>query len=524
MVSATKLPVNVKVTANDMAQEMFGSGIKVVSATYTGDPLSAGIFGDGDKIAGAATPSNTGVILSTGKAADFTNSQGEANQSASKSADTTGVDGDKDLDAIAGVKTYDAAIFEAEFVPEGSVLTMQITFSSEEYLEYVGSGFNDAVGVWVNGKKAVLTVGDGDISINNINPGSNPDLYIDNAKGEYNTEMDGFTVTLTLKAPVNPGQVNTIKIGIADGGDAVYDSNLLIAGNSIQTAVVATDDSFVVVQDGKTVVNLVENDTNSAGGVLMITKINGVPVKAGSHVTLPSGLEIMLNGDGTITVIADPSDAPGEASFSYEVINKDGVTDVGFVKGHVVVPCFVEGTRIDTARGPVAVQDIQVGDYVLTLDDGYQPVLWRGARRVPSTGPFAAVKIPAGVFGDHGALAVSPQHRIHLSGWRAELYCGEGEVLVRAAHLVRVGRLVQDHSGAPVSYHHLLFDRHQIIRAEGLWSESYHPGPATLADHDPETRAEILALFPELHRDPTHGYGPIARPEATAHATALLLA
>jgi len=522
MVDAAKLPVKTGVSANDMAQEMFGGSIKIVSATYTGDPLSAGIYSDGDKVADAITPSDSGVILSTGKASSLTNSKGEANQTASKSADTKGVDGDKDMNEIAGADTYDAAIFEAEFVPEGSVLTMQITFSSEEYLEYVGSGFNDAVGVWVNGKKAVLTVGDGDISINNINPGSNPDLYIDNAKDEANTEMDGYTVTLTLKAPVTPGEVNTIKIAIADGGDAIYDSNLLIAGNSIQTEVVAVDDAFTVDQDGKATVDLTGNDTNTAGGTLMITKINGIPVTEGSHVTLPSGIEIVVNGDGTITVISDPSDNPDDASFSYEITNENGVTDVGFVKG-AVVPCFVAGARIDTARGPVPVEDVVVGDLVLTLDDGYQPVLWRGTRRVPSAGAFAAVCIPTGTFGDHGALSVSPQHRIHLSGWRAELFCGEAAVLVKAAHLVRAGRLTQDHSGALVSYHHLLFDRHQIIRAEGLWSESYHPGPASLAGHDAETQAELVALFPELATDAAHGYGPIARPEATAQAAALLV-
>lgn len=523
MVDAAKLPVKTGVSANDMAQEMFGESIRIVSATYTGDPLSAGVFSEGDTVAGAVTPSDTGVILSTGKANNITNSRGEANQTASKTSDTKGVDGDADLNAIAGTRTYDAAIFEAEFVPDGSVLTMQITFSSEEYLEYVGSGFNDAVGVWVNGEKAVLTVGNGDISVNNINPGSNRDLYIDNAKDEANTEMDGYTVTLTLKAPVTPGQTNTIKIGIADAGDARYDSNLLIAGDSIQTEVVAVDDSFTVDQNGSATVDLVGNDTNSAGGALTITKINGIPVVAGSHVTLPSGLEIEVNADGTITVISDPSDNPDEASFSYEVTNQNGVSDVGFVKGEVV-PCFVAGTRIDTARGPVPVESVRVGDLVLTLDDGFQPVIWHGARQVPSSGSFAAVKIPAGAFGDHGALAVSPQHRLHLSGWRAELYCGEDEVLVKAAHLVRAGRLTQDHSGQPVSYHHLLFARHQIIRSEGLWSESYHPGPATLADHDAETRAELLALFPELDHDPAQGYGPIARPEATAKAAALLMA
>ena len=73
------------------------------------------------------------------------------------------------------------------------------------------------MGLWVNGQKAHLTVGDGDISINNINPKSNGNLYVDNAKDQFNTKMDGFTVTLTLKAPVKAG---SIKAGDDQGGVA----------------------------------------------------------------------------------------------------------------------------------------------------------------------------------------------------------------------------------------------------------------------------------------------------------------
>lgn len=522
MVDATKLPIETGVDAMGLADAMFGSSIKIVDATYWGDPASAGIYTDGLKTAPEVVPSDSGVILSTGRATDFTNESGEANQTSSRSSDMTGIDGDRGLDGIAGGRTFDAAIFEANFIPEGSVLTMQITFSSEEYLEYVGSGFNDAVGIWVNGKPAVLTVGNGDVSIDNINPRTNGDLYVDNANDQFNTEMDGFTVTLTLKAPVIPGQINSIRIGIADGGDAAYDSNLLIKADSVQTAVVSTDDTFRVDWEGKTEINLLANDKNASGGTLTITKINGVPVVAGSEVLLPSGLVVVVGADGTITIVSDPSDTPGEASFSYEIANAEGITDVGFVTGQVV-PCFVEGARIDTARGPVPVEDVRVGDLVLTLDDGFQPVRWHGRRRVTRPGPLAAIRIPAGAFGDHGPLAVSPQHRLYLTGWRAELYCGEEEVLVKAMHLVRAGRLQQDGPAVAVTYHHLLFDRHQIIRAEGLWSESYHPGPATLSDHDPESREEIFSLFPELETDPSFGYGPIARPEAMAQAAGFLM-
>jgi Hint domain len=522
MPEASELPIQTNVSAMQMADAMFGTGIQIVNASYAGDPASAGIYTQGDTIAPEVTPADSGVILSTGRAADFTNSSGDVNLSSSTSTDTAGVDGDAGLNAIAGTQTFDAAIFQADFIPAGSILTMQISFSSEEYLEYVGSNFNDAVGIWVNGQKAQLTVGDGDISINNINPTTNGNLYVDNTNDIFNTEMDGFTVTLTLKAPVIPGQVNSIRIGIADGSDTFYDSNLLIAGDSIQTSVIAGHDAFTVGLNNQTNVNLIGNDTNTSGGVLTITKINGVPVTAGDHVVLPSGLEIVVNADGTITAVSEWDDPLGETSFSYEVTNQNGITDVGFVTGNVV-PCFVEGTRIETVNGPVPVEDIAVGDLVLTLDHGFQPVAWHGVRQVPSLGSMAAVRIPAGTFGDHGALAVSPQHRLHVSGWRAQLYTGEDEVLVKAIHLVRAGLLTQDHSGAPVAYHHLLFARHEIIRAEGLWSESYYPGPTTLADHDPEVQEEILTLFPELAENPA-SYGPSARPEVRAHVAALLVA
>ncbi|MEY8840424.1 choice-of-anchor L domain-containing protein, partial [Cribrihabitans sp. XS_ASV171] len=247
MPSAQDLPIDTSASAEAMAAEMFGTGIDIVSASYTGAAAASGIYTDGDAVAPGITPSDSGVILSTGRAGDITNASGDANASSGTST-RFGRAGDSDLDEIAGARTYDAAVFEAEFVPEGSTLTMQVVFSSEEYLEYVGSGFNDAVGVWVNGEKAELTVGDGDITINNINDESNSNLYNDNpASAEaYNTEMDGFTVTLTLKAPVTPGAVNTIKIGIADGGDGHYDSNLLIAGDSVQTALIAQDDSVEI--------------------------------------------------------------------------------------------------------------------------------------------------------------------------------------------------------------------------------------------------------------------------------------
>ncbi|WP_317853173.1 choice-of-anchor L domain-containing protein [Ruegeria marisflavi] len=210
MPTASELSIDTSASAMDMANAMFGNGIQIVSADYTGAASASGIYSDGDTVAPDITPSDTGVILSTGKATSITNSSGDANTSAGTSTNHH-LTGDSQLTEMAGAQTYDASVFEASFIPEGSTLTMQVVFSSEEYLEYVGSGFNDAVGIWVNGVQAELSIGGGDITIDNIDDETNSSLYVDNpANAEIaNTEMDGFTVTLTLKAPVNPGEINT---------------------------------------------------------------------------------------------------------------------------------------------------------------------------------------------------------------------------------------------------------------------------------------------------------------------------
>ena len=141
MPTASELPIDTSATALEMAEAMFGDGILIQSADYIGAAASSGIYTDGDTVCPRCLrPSDTGVILSTGRATDITNSSGDANTSASTSGNM-GTAGNSDLSEIAGGTTFDAAIFEAEFIPSGSTLTMQFTFSSEEYLEYVDQGF-----------------------------------------------------------------------------------------------------------------------------------------------------------------------------------------------------------------------------------------------------------------------------------------------------------------------------------------------------------------------------------------------
>ena len=75
----------------------------------------------------------------------------------------------------------------------------------------------------------------------------------------------------------------------------------------------------------------------------------------------------------------------------------------------------------------------------------------------------------------------------------------------------------------PVSYYHLLFDQHEIIRGNGLDSESYHPGQETIDAFDPETREEILRLMPNDDALMGYGYGPAARVSLRAFEAKALL-
>jgi hypothetical protein len=85
MATGSELGYNTGASALAMAQEIFGDGATVLSATYTGDNRSSAIFSGGDTISPDATPSDTGVILSTGRANNFTQSNGDPNRSTGQS-------------------------------------------------------------------------------------------------------------------------------------------------------------------------------------------------------------------------------------------------------------------------------------------------------------------------------------------------------------------------------------------------------------------------------------------------------
>ncbi|MEM9756126.1 MAG: Hint domain-containing protein, partial [Pseudomonadota bacterium] len=497
MEPTTELDITTGISAQVMAETIFGPGVIIVagSANYDGDTRSAGIWTDGDADSRQLTPGDSGLILSTGRVIDVTNSSGEQNVRGNTSTNTSGDNNDSDFNAVAGRSTFDAAFLEARIIPNTDFLSMQFTFASEEYPEFVGSIYNDQVGVWINGNYVNSPIF-ANARINDLNENANETLYIDNTGDDFNTEMDGFTVTLSLVIPVNQGVENTIKIGIADVGDSAYDSALLIAAESVQGLFLTRDDAITVFEGQTASVDVLTND--DAVGLAFVTHINGQEVNAGDSVALNSGHVVTLLADGTLDIAPPPGQsgltAAESVNFSYTAADGAGLTDTAFVTV-TAIPCFAAGTLIRTAGGDVPVELLAPGDLVATRDAGYQPIQWVGRRRVAAEGRFAPIVIEAGTFGHHRRLVVSPQHRVLIRHRMAELMFGEDEVLVAAQDLVN-GVSVRVAEGGEVTYVHLLFSQHQMVWSDGLLTESFFPGPATLATMEDAARTELFALFP----------------------------
>lgn len=168
------------------------------------------------------------------------------------------------------------------------------------------------------------------------------------------------------------------------------------------------------------------------------------------------------------------------------------------------------------------IEDLQVGDLVRTKDHGFQPIRWVGSSTCYARGDMAPILIRKGALGNTLDLKVSPNHRMMLADWRAEILFGQPEVLVPAKALVNDHSILRVEGGEAV-YFHMMFDQHEIVFSEGVPSESFYPSEDVLTETESATCVEILALFPELLSKPA-SYGPPARATIGASELALLIA
>jgi Hint domain-containing protein len=230
--------------------------------------------------------------------------------------------------------------------------------------------------------------------------------------------------------------------------------------------------------------------------------------------TLPDPVSFYDLGGGTTNITATEGPASGATStnistpasgnsiqFDYYGNRLDGTLDQDSS-----VVCLTNGSLIDTPKGPCLIEDLCVGDLVKTLN-GAQPIRMiynkpldlSDFTRNPRLRPVCLRKNAIAPGQPNRDLRVSPQHRMLMSGAKMQLLFGEADLLVKAKAIAAFSdQAFVDQSCKAVTYYHIVFDRHEIIFANGAATESFYPGKAALAALDPEERRELFTLFPEL--------------------------
>lgn len=281
----------------------------------------------------------------------------------------------------------------------------------------------------------------------------------------------------------------------ANAGDALGPPDQAICG-----------DFYRLEASGTAVLRLRLTALGEAAGIIAAGSEIG---RAGDPVTLEGRLSLMAaDGDVIDLLVLTRPGAAGEerlalplaplrAGILYTLIATD--TRPGPIRlADAVSGAFTDGTRIALADGHLCpVEDLAPGMMLLTRDHGAQPLRWVGSVRVRAEGSMAPVVFAAGVMGNPRPLAVSPHHRMFLYRREARDLAGAAELLVQARHLVD-GQGVRRRRGGHVVYHGLVFDRHEVIYAEGVPCESLMVCPESLT-RLPDALAEPLrAAFPGL--------------------------
>ncbi|MEJ8560752.1 Hint domain-containing protein [Yoonia sp. GPGPB17] len=242
-------------------------------------------------------------------------------------------------------------------------------------------------------------------------------------------------------------------------------------------------------------------------------------LQPGSETTVYSETEFELTAPGQTTIMLFQIEIEGQlvgflpttplvpgVVYSYVASNTvPGPGNETLYDDIVGAVCFTQGTLIETPEGQKPIEVLCEGDAVKT-QDGIARIRWIGSRKYGAVAlsenpKLLPIRICAGALG-HGLplrdLWVSRQHWMLVSSKIVERVCGTTEALIAAIKLTKVRGILVDENAQEVEYYHMLFDRHEIVFAEGAPSESLFTGPEAMKSLSSQARNEILTIFPEL--------------------------
>jgi len=233
-------------SATVLKDKIAGNGINITNPRINlGAAQQFGTFNNG--ISNANLQINTGILLTTGDVPESFTSNNQTNYSEVNFDDAQAPD--SDLAAIDPDAKYDTAVFEFEFTSDGEGIGIQYQFASDEYPEYVCTRFNDAFGFFISGGDLtetinIATLPNGNIvavnSVNNGSPGTaaatnlntcdltQSEFHMENSDGSITIEYDGISTRLFSTIRLTQGVTYTLKMALADVGDATFDSGVFV--------------------------------------------------------------------------------------------------------------------------------------------------------------------------------------------------------------------------------------------------------------------------------------------------------
>lgn len=243
-----------------------------------------------------------------------------------------------------------------------------------------------------------------------------------------------------------------------------------------------------------------ESDTGQSGADLHLDCC--VTLMSGNGQTTECLIMVETDPQNRIAAVYVLPLAPMTPRTDYALV---GVNRQNALQKFAQIACvsFTRGTRITLSSGAQReVEDLTIGDRVLTRDDGPQEVRWIGHTTLRAVGSFAPIRIRSGTLHNENDLIVSPDHRLFIYQRTDRLGAGRPELLIKARHLVN-GDSITRVNGGYVDYFQMLFDHHQIIYAEGIAAESMLVDTRTRAALPDEVSARFSALLPS-HRTSSH--------------------
>jgi autotransporter passenger strand-loop-strand repeat protein len=303
------------------------------------------------------------------------------------------------------------------------------------------------------GGSAIYTQLDGGVEL--VSSGGNEQNGTINTGGLLEVTSSGTAQAVTI---TNGGREIINSSGTANGASIAFGGTLQAEAGGIVLGTIDLQGTFITS-------DLSDRATFNLGSTSEVIFSNLYYYPGVTARITNDTLTVTDNGTTTTeTLIGDYSNlTPIVKDVSLYGVDVVGITLVS------TAPCFAVGTRILTPRGEIAVENLVIGDMVITKEGDDAPIKWIGKRKLdlsrhPHPEQAQPIFFEADCLADgvpSSELILSPDHALYLDG-----------VLVPAKALVN-GQNIRQLSWQTVTYCHIELEKHSIIFSENTPVETY---------------------------------------------------